>query len=259
VDATVYGGAVTKNGLPIVQPTPTTSPRAHEPGVVERALDDLWQQESARLWRLGNLVTLARLRRRFSLRILHPSDLKVAIPRGQVPDCDNCVDLCCTGPNAVVSLRLRDIAVLVDRGLTGHITFERPPSPPSSRASWARREADGAVFARAFPVLARDATGTCLFLDENRMCGVWPSWPLSCARYPYALDLQSRVIFYAKGCSSTTIAPYAEAPARIRALVGAVVDAYNQRVRDVILLAVAREALRELGLLSFLRVDELGF
>lgn len=242
--------------LPIVQGTPSTP--AHEPGPLERALADLWETERARFWRPGNIVTIARLRRRFSLRTLHASELKVMIPRGQVPDCDACVDVCCTGPNAVVSLRLRDLAVLVDRGLTDHITFERPPSPAPASTTWARREADGAVFARAFPVLARDATGTCRFLDEDRLCSAWPSWPLSCARYPYALDLQAGVVFYAKGCTSTRVAAYEEAPARVRALVGAVVDAYNARVQDVILLSVARERLRELGLLTFVRVDELG-
>ena len=250
---------MTTKSLPIVQPAGAPSPPTHEPGPVERALDALWVDERTRFYRPGNIVTIARLRRRFSLRTLRAADLKVMIPRGQVPDCDNCVELCCTGPHAVVSLRLRDIAVLVDRGLTDHITFERPLAPELKKTTWARREADGSVFARAFPVLARDATGTCRFLDEQRLCALWPSWPLSCARYPYALDLQAGVVFYAKGCTSTRIATYEEAPARVRALVGAVVDAYNARVHDVILLAVARQRLRELGLLDFVRTDELGF
>ncbi|MBM4283405.1 MAG: hypothetical protein FJ137_22565 [Deltaproteobacteria bacterium] len=230
---------------------------AHEPGPVERALADLWRVERERFWRLANLGTILRLRRRFALQTLRAADLTVVVPRGQVPDCEACVDLCCTGPHAVVSLRLRDVAALVDRGLTAHLTFDRPPPPPSS--SWARREAEGAVFARAFPVLTRDATGTCRFLTEQRLCGAWPSWPLSCARYPYALDLQSRVVFYAKGCQSTRQATYDEAPARVRALVDAVVESYNARVRDVVLLAVARPRLRELGLLEWVREDQLGF
>jgi Fe-S-cluster containining protein len=253
---------MTGKALPVLQPSSASAPAtAHVPGPTERALDDLWRAERARFWRIGNLATIVRLRRRFSLRTLRAAELKVAIPRGQVPDCDNCVDVCCTGPNAVVSLRLRDIAALKDRGLTDHITFERPPSPSPSmtKMTWARREADSAVFARAFPVLARDATGTCRFLDEQRLCSAWPSWPLSCARYPYALDLQAGVVFYAKGCTSTRTAAYDEAPARVRALVDAVVESYNARVRDVVLLAVARDALAELGLLSFVRVDELGF
>jgi Fe-S-cluster containining protein len=233
--------------LPIVSDLPP----AHEPGPVERELATLWQTEQARFYRWNNLGTILRLRRRFSLRFLRVADLKVAIPRGQVPDCDNCVDLCCTGPDAVVSLRLRDIAALLDRGLEQHITMQRPPPPPKTKSTWARREAEGSVFARAFPVLTRDETGTCRLLTDERTCGVWPAWPLSCARYPYALDLQSGVVFYAKGCATTRIAPVDEAPVKVRALVRAVVDAYNARIQDAVLLAVARPALDALGLLRF--------
>jgi hypothetical protein len=253
---------MTAAGLPILQPAPGPD-ATRSVGPLEHALATLWRTERARFFSLGNLATVVRLRRRFSLRMLRAVDLKVAIPRGQVPDCDNCVDLCCTGPDAIVSLRLRDIAALLDRGLGDHITFDRPtPSSPKEKElklTWARREADAAVFARAFPVLARDATGTCRLLTEDRTCGVWPSWPLSCARYPYALDLQAGVVFYAKGCTATRIAPVAEAPVRARALVGAVVESYNARVRDVVLLAMARERLRDLGLLAYVREHELGF
>jgi hypothetical protein len=35
------------------------------------------------------------------------------------------------------------------------------------------------------------------------------------------------------------------------------VDAYNERLRDVLLLAFARESLRELGLLQWVREDRL--
>ena len=91
------------------------------------------------------------------------------------------------------------------------------------------------------------------------MCSLYPSWPLSCARYPYALDLQSKVVFYAKGCTSTRDSlelPVAEAPLRVRALVRAVVDAYNERIKDVILLALAKPELAELGLTQHLRLDQ---
>jgi hypothetical protein len=261
---------MTKRPLPVLSSeAPTEQPPlmfqtaddVHVPGPVESALASLWREESARLYRVRNLWTLWRLRRRFSLRLLRASALRVAVPRGQVPDCESCLDLCCTGPHAVVSLRLRDIARLHDRGLTHHITFERPPWTPTNPSvnTWARREAEGSIFARAFPVLTRDATGTCGFLTTDRTCGLWPAWPLSCARYPYALDLQAGVVFYAKGCKSTVMAPFDEAPARTRALVSAVVEAYNARIRDVILLAVARPRLASLGLLAHIKVDELGF
>ena len=67
-------------------------------------------------------------------------------------------------------------------------------------------------------MLARDQTGTCALLTADRTCGAFPSWPLSCARYPYALDLQRRVVFWAKGCGSSTVLPSGEAPENIKRL-----------------------------------------
>lgn len=240
--------------LPVVQPP---APAEHVPGPKEQALTALWREISPHLYSPGNIVRQLRLRRRFDLEPVRLEKLRVAIPTAQVPDCDNCLDLCCTGPNAVVSLRLRDLAVLTDLGRTDLISHERPPPPPAPKTTWARREADGSVFHAAFPVLARDATGTCRALTEDRLCGLWPSWPLSCARYPYALDRRHGVIFYAAGCQSTRIAPVHEAPIAVRALVRAVVDAYNERLRDVLLLASARDAVRDLGLLQWVREDRL--
>lgn len=237
-------------GLPILdQPQ-------HVKGELELALAALWREKSEHFYSLRNVPTILRLRRRFSLTMVNLDKLKVAVPRTQVPDCDACVDLCCTGPNAVVSLRLRDIAALLDRGRADVIGWDRPPSPKQAR--WARQEADGSVFHRAFPVLKRDETGTCVMLDDQRMCGLFPSWPLSCARYPYALDLQAGVIFYAKSCTSTKLADVGDAPLHVRRLVNAVVDAYNARIQDIVLLATARPELQALGLLDHVRVAELG-
>lgn len=252
------------SSLPVLQPPLQALPEARRVGPLEEALTALWPIARARVYRWGWLRQTFALRRRFHLRFLRLGELKVVVPTGQTPDCENCVELCCTGPNAVVSLRLRDIAALSDAGLEQFITHERPATPAgtSTRAvnrssTWARREADGSVFHHAFPVLARDATGTCKLLTEDRRCGAFPAWPLSCARYPYALDLQSRVVFFAKGCASTAILPAAEAAPRVRALVRAVVDGYNERVKDAVMLAVARAELRELGLLRHLKLEHL--
>lgn len=241
--------------LPILQgQTSPSEPRALEPGPCERALDELWPIARARVWTWRYWRETLHLWRRFHLRPLSLGQLRIAVPSGQVPDCEACTELCCTGDNAVVSLRFRDMARLVDAGLESHIVQERPPARrPERERSWARREADASVFGRSFPVLARDATGTCAFLTTERSCGAWPRWPLSCARYPYALDLQRKVIFWARGCGSPVILSPDEAAPRVRALALAVVDAYNERLRDAVLLAVARPELEALGLWRFLR------
>jgi hypothetical protein len=241
------------------------------PGDVERALTALWPLAQARLTHPRGWWRWWRLHRRFSLRFVRIGELSVKIPYGQVPDCEACTELCCTGDNAIVSLRLRDIAALMDIGRAAHITHERDvrtvrsarssravtTSKQAARTTWARTEADASVFHRVFPTLVRDATGTCSLLSDARTCSVWPAWPLSCARYPYALDLQNRVVFYAKGCTSTQTMTTSEAPVKVRELVRAVVDAYNERIKDIILVHMAREELRELGLLAHLQLDAL--
>ena len=235
------------------------APAVRPPGPVERGLEDAWQLARSRMWRAGYRWRSFALWRRFDLRSLDLSTVKLKIPNGQLPDCENCIELCCTGPNARVSLRLLDIARLVDHGHAAHIVKDpvldadnRRDKQIEKQHSWARREADGSVFHRVFPVLARDATGTCMFLTADRLCGVYPGWPLSCARYPYALDRQLKVIFYAKGCTSTVTVQPADAPVRVRALARAVIDAYNQRIKDVVTLALAPDRLAELGLLEHL-------
>ena len=225
-------------------------PPVHVPGPKELALAALWPRARVRVDTFKYWRETLRLRRRFSLKMLRLNDLKVAVPRGQLPDCESCTDVCCTGPNAIVSLRLRDVAALVDAGLERFVVRERPQLPRKQLAgsTWARREADGSVFHRAFPVLLRDDTGTCALLTEDRMCGAHPAWPLSCARYPYALDLQSKHVFWAKGCASTTLVPAIDAPIRVRALLRSVIDAYNERVKDAVLVHVARKELEALDL-----------
>ena len=227
------------SGLPILD---QRAPREHVPGDVERALAELWptarqRVDTFRYWR----ETWA-LRRKFSLRFIRLGELKVKIPQGQLPDCETCEDLCCTGPNAIVSLRLRDIAALVDARLDRFIVAR----------SQEQKTRGNDVFHDVFPVLDRDPTGTCRLLTDDRLCGAHPAWPLSCARYPYALDAQLKVVFWAEGCRSTTEIPAVDAPIRVRALVRAAVDGYNERIKDAVLLHTARPELEALGLLKFL-------
>lgn len=222
-------------------------------GEMERALDELWQRARFRLYSPRHLWTWLDLNRRFELSFVRSGQLKVQVPRGLVPDCDSCLEICCTGPNAVVSLRLRDIAALVDAGLEEHITFDRPDAPGDR--SWAALEASWSVFHRTFPVLRRDETGTCALLTDERTCGAWPSWPLSCARYPYAIDVLGRRIFLAKGCGEHRFVTLEDPPGRVRDLVDAAVKSYNERVKDIILLHVALDELCDLGLARFLCLD----
>lgn len=226
-----------------------------ERGPLERALDELWKKARMRLYMPRHLFTWLDLSRRFDLHFVRTSELEIAIPRGLVPDCEACVEICCTGPNARVSLRLVDIAALVDAGLEEHIVHEPPAAERLTFGTWAAKELGWSVFSRCFPVLRRDATGTCTLLTEDRLCGAYPAWPLSCARYPYSLDVLHRRLFLAKGCQSHRFVTVDDVPGKVRGLVEAAVRSYNERIKDIILLHVALEELDALGLLRFLRLE----
>ena len=170
------------------------------------------------------------------------------VPAGKVPDCDTCLDICCTGPKSIVSLRLRDIAALLDAGLQQHITHERARFAILGNSS---------IFDTIFPVLAQDRTQTCTLLDENRMCGAYPHWPISCARYPYAVDALNKVVFYAKGCGSYDLLPPYEVAERTRYLVQAAIESYNERIKDIFLIYFAKTDLEKIGLNQYLNLSKI--
>ena len=217
-----------------------------------KQLEALWKSSRFRLYHPQHLGTFFRLHHRFDLQFVRLSQLHVEIPRGTLPDCESCTNICCTGPNAVVSLRLTDIARLIDVGLENHITFRRPL--PLHNVSWAAQEARWSVFSESFPILKRDKTGTCSLLSENRTCNAYPDWPLSCARYPYALDVLRKRMFLAQGCRSHRFVSIDDAPGKVKELVEATIRGYNERVKDIILLHVALPELLELGFGPYLRL-----
>lgn len=232
--------------------------------VVER-LDALWQEARFRLYHPRYIWTWIDLNRKFDLKLIRPSSVKVEVPAGLLPDCVECEECCCAGPNAVVSLRLRDIARLVDAGLEEFIDKVPEGRRESRPGSWAADELDMSMFSRAFPILERDVTGTCALLTEDLKCGVLVAthtspakdaqWPISCARYPYAFDRLRKRVFLARGCRSHRTMTLDDPPRSLVSLIDGAVEAYNARIKDIILLHVALEELEELGLLRFLHLE----
>ena len=193
------------------------------------------------------------------MKQLRLKDIDIAAPAGRAPDCQNCFEICCTGPHAEVTLRLEDIARLKDLSLESHITHDRilKTNYFESKKTYRELVAQESIYSQVFPKLTRDASGTCKLLDAERNCSIYPNWPLSCARYPYALNAQNRVIFWAKGCQSTKRIGYKHAHPRLQKLAVAALESYNARIRDIILLFVARDALNHLGLLEHLNLKPL--
>jgi hypothetical protein len=231
-----------------------------EIGTTEKQLRALWDRAQYRVYHPKNWLKLTSLKKQFDLEFIRYKDITIRVPTGKVPDCDTCLEICCTGPNSLVSLRLQDIAALVDAGLDAHITHERQKyglNVVNHFANAAQKNFAESVFAEVFPVLTQDRTQTCLLLGEDLKCKGFPAWPISCARYPYAIDAINRVVFYAKGCESfEVLSPY-EAAGRTRYLVQAAIESYNERIKDILLLHFARDELRDMGLLKYLRLDAL--
>lgn len=243
----------------VTTPPTTTAfePRAlpARPGPLEQALRGLWTRRvRARLLHPRHWLDLVHLRRHYDPVELRAGELQRDFPVGRLPDCENCEDGCCTGPSRVVLLRLVDVAALVDAGLQDMISQDKP--------AFARRElARSPALAdmlhsdawQQLPVLRQDATRTCMMLTADGRCGAHPFWPLSCARFPYSVDVWNQRVFYAASCRSAVQDVSRPGRRRETQLVDAAVDAYNQRLRDAVLMRVARAELTELGLDRFVR------
>jgi Fe-S-cluster containining protein len=103
---------------------------------------------------------------------------------------------------------------------------------------------------RRFPVLVKNSFGACKALSDEGKCTLYPHWPTSCARFPYALDLDAGELTYSARCRSFWIR--GDAGEKISGMKLAAVAAYNERIKDLVLLAYAPGQLESLGLRRFL-------
>lgn len=225
-------------------------------GGVEKALDALWSGYASRARRLLSPRWMAelRLRARFDLEPVDVRRLAVDVPKDMVPECEGCPDICCAGAENLVSLRLRDLAVLIDLGRTDLVRRQKPRFPAALVASRPHLAVlqDSRLF-RALPVLAQvGPERRCAALAPNLKCTLHPHWPLSCARFPYTMSEDKRRVRWGSRCP----APSRGAPGRGAELVTALIRSYDERVRDAVLLAHARPELDRLGLGPYLCGDK---
>ncbi|MBI5508619.1 MAG: YkgJ family cysteine cluster protein [Deltaproteobacteria bacterium] len=223
-----------------------------------RRLEQLFTEVTAKpLWAPPNFWRYLRLCSRVRLRFARLEAMTMVPPPGKVNHCAACLDNCCIGKHASVPLRLRDIATLIDVGRTDLMTHARPAFADAELAERPalRRQLGSAAWA-IFPRLRQTRYYACLALSTAGQCTLYPHWPLSCARFPYALDVGGREIFYSRRCDAFWVRPSARE--RATAMAAGAVAAYNETIKDFILLSYARAALQELGLAQYLRQDDAG-
>ena len=222
-----------------------------------RALEVIWQTVAARpLWLAPNFWRYIKLRRRLRLRLLEADQVPIIGPRGKVNDCQSCTDICCVGAQATVLLRLRDIATLHDIGRADLMTDTKPHFSPAQLAERPalRRQVESHAW-DIFPVLKKDSMGACQALTRAGKCSLYPHWPLACARFPYALHLSDEEVFFSQRCQSFWI--HKSRHREAQSMAAAAVASYNERIKDLVILAYAREEVAALGLLQYLQTGSL--
>jgi Fe-S-cluster containining protein len=216
-------------------------------------LAKLWQDLAKRpLWRRPYTGKYIKLALKTRLTFIDPRRVKVMVPSGKVNYCQECTANCCVGKSSTVMLRLQDIAKLIDCKQDGLITFDMPTFTQEEQderpALWRNLQGMGL---KTFPIIKQTPYHACMALSEDGQCKLYPHWPTSCARFPYSLHADDRVIFYSPRCSSYRVDKASIASARH--MQEAAVDAYNARIRDIIMLEYVPEELRRLGLMGFIR------
>lgn len=217
------------------------------------ALRALWHEVRRRpLWAPPHFFRYLALRRRMRLRLLKAEQMRVVAPQGKLNDCTACTNLCCTGSSSAVLLRLLDMAKLIDIGRTDLMTHHKPQFTAAQLAQSPslRRQVSSESWQR-FPVLKQNAFGACQALTDEGLCSLYPHWPLTCARFPYALQIEAQQVVYAQRCQSFYIHP--RQSSHVTTMQIAAVEAYNERIKDAVLLAYAPKRLSELGIMSYMR------
>jgi len=231
---------------------------SEQPLPTVEALDRLWTEVNQKpLWAPPRFFKYLKLRWRSRLKLLDPARLNLSMPPGKVNDCSTCTDICCIGPRSTVLLRLRDIATLKDIGRSDLITQRKPHfSAEELNARPALRRQITSRGWDTFPVLKQNTFGACGALSVSGKCLVYPHWPLACARFPFSLHLEAEEIFYSQRCQSFWIRN--DSGAKVSEMAIAAVASYNERIKDLVLLAYAPEQLADLGLMKYLSLHPLG-
>ena|GEM_PF-1563779 len=218
------------------------------------ALDLLWKDYESKWKRLlsSQFITELSLRSIYDVQPINLKKIASIVPAGTVPDCPNCEDICCQGAENVVSLRLSDIARLIDLGRTDLISKSKPRFTEQMMSQRpALFELMGSELWLTLPVLKQlGPYRMCAALDQDLKCSLYPHWPLSCERFPYSLNVSKKKVFWGSRCQSKSCS--SEHETRGVQMVERAGQTYNERIKDAVLLTHARKRLDDLGIGVFL-------
>jgi Fe-S-cluster containining protein len=223
-------------------------------GPIQDGLDALWSRYRNKWRRLFSLKMIAELEMRASFDVDTLSAWRIAnrVPKGTVPDCPRCPDVCCAGLENVVSLRLTDVALLMDIDRTDLMARKKPNFPGYMlRSRPALAELVDSELWRSLPVMKQVGKDRiCAALSPDVKCSIHPAWPSSCERFPYTLAAMRNEVIWGKRCPVDKKGPqYVE---RSQELFKATLHAYNLRIMDAVLLTHARKELEALGIGAWL-------
>ncbi len=206
----------------------------------EQAKPNLWQRLFH--WRRFRMKRLSESRFLSAARQRYPSD---------IPDCESCSDSCCQSPS-LVSLRLVDIARLMDAGLESGIANVDFSARRTIYSKYPQLElAESKDSFRLFPVLRQKEDGTCFFLSNSKRCDIYEHRPLACRAFPYLLSEDLKSIHFARGGCSNGVA--ADDSSLVQKLVGSVVEHFNSKVSDLIAIEESSAEIERIGLGEYLR------
>ena len=219
-------------------------------GPVQQGLDALWGRYRSKWKRLFStkMIDELVLRASFDIDTLNPFWIANKIPKGTIPECRRCPDICCAGLENVVSLRLTDVAMFMDMDRTDLMARKKPNFPLQMlRTRPALSELVASDLWRALPVLVQlGEDRVCAALSPDNLCSIHPQWPSSCERFPYTLGALRKDVIWGRRCPVQQTGPQHEE--RSKQLFRSAIHAYNLRVMDAVLLTHARKQLDELGI-----------
>lgn len=166
--------------------------------------------------------------RKYRLQVLD-DHVEISAPRGYEPDCSACLDPCCASPRSVVSLRLLDVARLVDAGLAEGIAVHDGHSAVHEATRQVLREKSHLDTWRYFPFLRKRSDGSCIFFENGR-CSAYEHRPLQCRAFPYQVDEEAAQIRWAGFCRSKMRRVSQKTEARD---IEAARESYHEKLRDL--------------------------